>query len=95
MSVIVVVDLIAKDGELDALLEQLNSILPATRAYEGCLLLKMAVYEDQNKVGLFEEWQTKAHQEAYIAWRMENGHELIEPYIEDLSVTYADVKAAY
>ena len=53
MSVVVVVEFTAKDGQLDNLLEALHQILPDTRAYEGCMFLKMCVYEGDNKVGLF------------------------------------------
>ena len=95
MSVVVVIDLIAKEGHLEPLIEQLRKILPDTRAYDGCLFLKMAVYEGKNVVALYEEWETKGHQEAYVAWRMENGHELIEPHIESFKATYADVLSTY
>ena len=97
MSVVVVLDLTAKDGQLDNLLEALHQILPDTKAYEGCLLLKMCVYEAENKVGLIEEWETKAHQEEYMAWRMGIGdHDnLVEPHLESFGITYADVKHTY
>ena len=49
MSVVVVVELTAKDGQLDNLLEALHQILPDTRAYEGCMFLKMWVYEGKNQ----------------------------------------------
>ena len=94
MSVVVIVDLIAKDGQLDTLLETLHQILPDTRAYEGCMFLKMCVYEGENKVGLIEEWETKAHQEAYMAWRLGN-NQLVEPHLESFGITYADVKHTY
>ena len=94
MSVVVIVDLIAKDGQLDTLLETLHQILPDTRAYEGCMFLKMCVYEGENKVGLIEEWETKAHQEAYMAWRMGN-NQLVEPHLESFGIAYADVKNTY
>ena len=85
MSVVVVIDLIARDGHLEPLMEQPHKILPDTRAYDGCFFLKMAVYEGKNVVALYEEWETKEHQEAYAAWRRENGHELIETPYWDLS----------
>ena len=45
-------------------------------------------------VGRFEEWETKAYQEAYMAWRM--GHnQLVEPHLEGFGITYADVKHTY
>ena len=95
MSVVVVIDLIARDGHLEPLMEQPHKILPDTRAYDGCFFLKMAVYEGKNVVALYEEWETKEHQEAYAAWRKENGHELIEPHIETFQASYADVLNTY
>ena len=95
MSVVVVIDLIARDGHLEPLMEQPHKILPDTRAYDGCFFLKMAVYEGKNVVALYEEWETKEHQEAYAAWRKENGHELIEPHIDTLQATYAEVLNTY
>ena len=81
MSVVVVIQLIAKDGHLEPLIQQLHEILPDTRAYDGCLFLRMSVFGSKNMVELCEEWETKEHHEAYAAWRMENGHELIEPHL--------------
>lgn len=45
MSVVVAIDLIDKDGHLEPVTEQLHKILLETKAYDGCLFLKMAVYE--------------------------------------------------
>ena len=95
MSVVVVIDSIAKDGHLEPLTEQLHKILPDTKAYDGYLFLKMALYEGKNVVELYEQWETKEHQEAYAAWREENGHELIEPHIETFQATYAEVLDTY
>ena len=52
----------------------LRELLPDTRAYEGCL--KVDVYEDQDNPGriyLVEDWESKAHQQGYQAWRDESG----------------------
>ena len=95
MSVVVVIDLIARDGHLEPLMEQPHKILPDTRAYDGCFFLKMVAYEGKNVVALYEEWETKEHQEAYAAWRKENGHELIEPHIGIFQASYADVLNTY
>ncbi|MAQ12842.1 MAG: antibiotic biosynthesis monooxygenase, partial [Chloroflexi bacterium] len=50
----------------------LRELLPDTRAYEGCL--KVNVYEEQENPGriyLVEDWESKAHQQRYQAWRDE------------------------
>ena len=52
----------------------LRELLPETRAYEGCL--KVDVYEDQDnprRIYLIEDWESKAHQQRYQAWRDEPG----------------------
>ena len=52
----------------------LRELLPDTRAYEGCL--KVNVYEEQENPGriyLVEDWESKAHQQRYQAWRDESG----------------------
>ena len=52
----------------------LRELLSETRAYEGCL--KVDVYEDQDNPGriyLVEDWESKAHQQRYQAWRDESG----------------------
>jgi len=69
MSVVVVVEFTAKDGQLDNLLEALHKILPDTKAY----------------------------QEAYMAWRMGNGDhdKWVQPHLEGFGITYADVKHTY
>ena len=58
----------------DAFKALLRELLPDTRAYEGCL--KVDVYEDQDNPGciyLVEDWESKAHQQRYQAWRDESG----------------------
>ena len=44
-----------------------------TRTYDGCI--KVDVYEDENSstITLFEEWETLAHQQKYLEWRIETG----------------------
>ena len=67
-------------GEFIALLE---SLLPDTRAYEGCL--RVDVYQDQDSPGsilLVEDWTSKQHQEKYQAWRDETGiAEVVGPFL--------------
>ena len=61
----------------------LRELLPDTRAYEGCL--KVDVYEEQENPGriyLVEDWESKAHQQRYQAWRDETGvAETVGPFL--------------
>ena len=51
-----------------------NSALPDTRAYDGCLRVEMWTPDDDNSVvWLYEEWESRKHQEAYFNWRIETG----------------------
>jgi len=53
----------------------LNEVLIDTRAYAGCREAAIWINEqDADKVWIYEEWQTRAHQEAYVAWRSETGN---------------------
>ena len=61
----------------------LRELLPDTRAYEGCL--KVNVYEEQENPGriyLVEDWESKAHQQRYQAWRDQSGiANVVGPYL--------------
>ena len=96
MSVMVLLDFDVKEGKLEAFLSVLEQTLPDTRSYAGCMFLKTCVYENQNKICLVEEWETKKHQEEYFAWRVSTGlTEAIEPYVSNVNTTYMDVKQTY
>ena len=96
MSVVVVVSFFAKDGGLDELISVMHQICPETRAFAGCLSLKMCVERELNKVQFFQEWETKSHQEAYGDWRMANGFDLVDPLIDgEPGIVYFDVHTTY
>jgi quinol monooxygenase YgiN len=49
-------------------------VCPDTRAYDGNLSTLIWVPEDDESiVWIYEEWETRAHQEAYFNWRVETG----------------------
>ena len=61
----------------------LRKLLPDTRAYDGCQ--SVDVYQDQDNPGsiyLVEDWESKAHQQRYQAWRDETGiAETVGPFL--------------
>ena len=61
----------------------LRELLPDTRAYDGCQ--SVDVYQDQDNPGLIylmEDWESKAHQQKYQAWRDETGiAEVVGPFL--------------
>jgi quinol monooxygenase YgiN len=61
----------------------LNEVLIDTRAYAGCREAAIWINEqDADKVWIYEEWESRAHQEAYVNWRGETGNTShLGPYI--------------
>ncbi len=61
----------------------LKGLLPDTRAYDGCQ--SVDVYQDQDNPGqiqLIENWESKAHQQRYQAWREETHvAEVVGPFM--------------
>ena len=73
MGELVVLNFKAAEGKFGALADMFRAVLGDTRAYEGCI--KVDVYEDEDSatITLVEEWETLAHQERYLGWRIETG----------------------
>ena len=73
MTELVVLNFKAAEGKFDALADMFRAALGDTRAYVGCI--KVDVYEDEDSstITLVEEWETLAHQEKYVGWRIETG----------------------
>ena len=96
MSVVIVVSFFAKDRGLDELIGVMHQICPETRAFAGCLSLKLCVERELNNIQFSQERETNGHQEAYGDWRMANGFDLVGPLINgEPSVTYFDVHTTY
>ena len=79
-----------------ALLEALAAALVETRAYDGCVSVETFVDADNpDDVLLVEEWATRAHQERYMAWRVENGMiDLLQPILAGpLEIHFLDARA--
>lgn len=74
MTCMVMLEVRAKAGTGNDLINIFEQILPDTRAYDGCI--SVDVYQNQDEpdiVVLVEQWQTRAHYEKYFAWREETG----------------------
>ena len=88
------IDLQVDPAKVDEFLAVMIEAAPDTRNREGCRLFD--IYVDQNKPGhivFYEIWDSKAHQQAYIAWRNETGfNERIGPYMVEggHGLTYFD-----
>tara|TARA_B110000014_G_C20088344_1_gene569500 strand:- start:1178 stop:1468 length:291 start_codon:yes stop_codon:yes gene_type:complete len=64
-------------------LEVLLPALSDTRAFEGCISVETFVNADApDTVFLWEKWETRSNQEAYMQWRVETGLlDLIGPFM--------------
>jgi quinol monooxygenase YgiN len=67
------------------LLEAFTTALVDTRAFDGCISVETYVdADDPDRVLLVEEWDSKAQQETYVAWRVENGMiEMLAPILAE------------
>ncbi|PCK09312.1 MAG: antibiotic biosynthesis monooxygenase [Alteromonadaceae bacterium] len=74
MSVIVILELQSKPDTIDELKAALKSILPDTRAFDGCLSVQVTANQDDPcNLVLIEKWESRQHNETYMAWRTETG----------------------
>ena len=74
MSHTVILELTCKEGMGAAVLPGLLKSLGDTRAYDGAELIE--AYSDSDNpdvIVVWEKWESRPHQEAYLKWRMESG----------------------
>jgi quinol monooxygenase YgiN len=70
MSVTVILDMHFKPESIKEVLTALTESLPDTRAFDGCLSVQtVRKQEDPGNVSLIECWESKEHQQRYLAWR--------------------------
>jgi quinol monooxygenase YgiN len=74
MSILVLLQLEAAEGQAEAMIDVLRRSLGDTRARPGCE--SVSVHQDHDKptsILLVERWATRADDEAYRAWRAGEG----------------------
>ncbi len=74
MACTVMLEINLKSDMVDTGKQTFKSILPDTRAYDGCIAVE--VTENQEQAGnlvLVETWETRAKYEKYLGWRAETG----------------------
>lgn len=74
MSKSMILEIPVKPEKREEFLSMMKGVLPDTRKYDGCQDLALWTPEDNDSlVQVYEVWESKAHQEKYFAWRLENG----------------------
>lgn len=70
----VTIDLSVNPDQMTEFLAFVREIAPDTRAYDGCQLFD--IWTDtgvSGRVLFYELWDSRPHQERYLAWRTETG----------------------
>jgi len=95
MSVLVTLEMPTKPEILDEFLELMKGALVDTRNYAGCEKVETYVDQETKSIFLVEQWETAAHQQAYMGWRMETGFiDSVGPYLAGAPVARTfDIKA--
>ncbi len=76
MSVIVIINLSAKDEFVEEVKKFLKEKLPDTRSFEGCQGVQLyGSIESPSKLVLHEKWDSEEAHKKYRSWRMETGAE--------------------
>ena len=97
MAVTILLEVRAKEGTGNDLLATMKGILPDTRSYDGCINLNVYQNQDDSDVlVLVENFESKAHYEKYVAWRVETGvmQQLGDSLAEPPSIRFFDLADA-
>ena len=91
MSVLVIGEVHVAPDRMEEFKSYLREILPDSRAYDG--FEKIELHEDTEEEGsiiFVEYFESRAHQEKYIAWRTETGvmEKLGAMFVGDVRVRY-------
>ena len=74
MSVKIVLEFEAKADQVDNAKKFLRSVLPDTRDYEGFESLTLHQSDDDpTRFLIWQQWVSRDHYEAYLAWRVDSG----------------------
>ena len=74
MSVTVVLELKLQPGTREQAKKEAAAILPDTRKYPGYVALSLLQSADEPDVLMIvEQWESRAHYQAYFDWRMASG----------------------
>jgi len=74
MTTAVTIDLSIDPKRKEEFLNFIAEIAPDTRAYDGCVLFDIWADQDNPaRVLFYEIWDSREHQERYLAWRTETG----------------------
>lgn len=97
MAVKVILKVKAKTGTGDELVAFVRSILPDTRAHNGCISVEtLQNSDDADQVVVVEAWESRGQYEKYLAWQRDRGTSarLLEGLARPPSIRHFDVTNA-
>ncbi len=97
MAVKVILEVKAKPGTGDELVAFFRSILPDTRAHDGCISVEtLQNSDDADQVVVVEAWESRGQYETYLAWQRDRGTSarLMEGLAGPPSIRHFDVTNA-
>ena len=95
MSIMFTVEFPLHYGKQGDLLALLGEALPDTRAFDGCISVETYAEQGSSSILLVEQWESKAHFEAYMKWRERTGFgDVLSPFLaaDEIVRTY-DVRS--
>lgn len=93
MGIVVLVEMQLLSGHVESLKQSLASLLPGTRAFDGCESVEIQENQDDpDNLVAVERWESRAHYDKYFAWRQEAGaiRKINRISARPLSVRYFD-----
>ena len=80
MSVVVVAGLQFRAESAAEGVATLRGVLPETRAFDGCISVRLLVsHDDPSRAMLVEEWESRGRYEGCLTWRRAQGDTGIDP----------------
>lgn len=73
MAIVVLVTLKAREGQFEMLKQAMRATLPDTATRAGCLGIWACADAQDESLLVYERWQDRAAQQAYIGWRAGRG----------------------
>jgi quinol monooxygenase YgiN len=87
MALRVIVQLQAKSGAGDQLLDAINEETPVTASKDGAIEVQAwRDLDDRDKFVLVEQWRDRAAYDAYLKWREESGDGALAPLLDGFGV---------
>lgn len=83
MAVTIILEVQAKKGTGNEILNLLKSVLPDTRIFSGCI--NVSTYQsidNPDVIVLVENFESKEHYDKYLGWRQETG--VFDSFVKDL-----------